>query len=316
MSSISSGRQNHAQMQIAPRAGTRDRKLGLFATVGLWLWVCLLLFGPPGVYNSFSIKIGSGSVSVQDITLGLLAIVSFWLVEVADGAHKGPVRTYFRFIVAVSLYCTLLGSLSLPGQSMITEWKRIIGLFAGVSLGILLHKGKYRAESVVLSFDFLVICVALIASVRGMGQQTIQAGADVEAQRVGGLGLVLANTIWPIWLPVLLCRLITARQMKYKALLACLLPALVLIVVAFGARSVALSVFASILASFAWVLLTRLRLHTRALTTTPSSHHTIAKNGLGVILILLSALLITFSGVSSGRARSTLRSFCSQIHWW
>lgn len=286
---------------------------GLVGISCFLLWLCLLLFGPPQVLTYFSFKLGPGSVSVQDIALFILGAAALWLVEGKGQVRSPAVRTYLRFIAFWSLYCTALGLLSNAGQPLLTDWKRVEGLFAGVGLAILLHRSRYGAERLLLLFVAGTIIAALFATVSGLGSRIGVLQGIEGFERLGGLGINLMNGIWPIFLPLLLCRLGFSSRQRDKVLLVVALLVIILVVAANGARSTALSVFFSIVASFAWVVLTHLRLTRPAVSSGLVSHREVARNGLVFVVIALGVFAIVAAGMASDRVRPFLDGFAYRL---
>lgn len=286
---------------------------GAVGIFGFWLWLCLLLFGPPEVLTYFSFKLGPGSISVQDIALFLLGAAAFSLVEVKGQVGSRAVRTYLRFITLWSVYCTLVGILSSAGQPLLTDWKRVEGLFAGVGLAILLHRSRQGAERLVLLFVAGTMVAALFATITGLGPRIGILQGIEGLERLGGLGINLINEIWPIFLPLLLCRLGYSPKQIDKLLLVVVMLVVVLTVAANGARSTALSVFFSVVASFGWVFITHLRQKRPVVSSGPVLHREVARNGLVLVLLSLGVLAIVSAGLASDRVRPFLDGFAYRL---
>lgn len=302
----------HRRVPFPTRFNIHEIDWGLAALAALFLWLCLLLFAPPQIYGDLSYKLGPGSIGVQDVFLFCLGAASLWLVEVRAQV-PGPVRTLFRFIAFWSLYCTFLGLLSGAGQPLVTDWKRVEGLFAGLGLAILLQRSKYGPEHLIRLFLLGVIGAGLFASVTGIGP-AVGVLPDTEGlERLGGLGINLINGIWPMWLPVLLCSLAFSRQDRDKVLLVLLTLVVMVIVAANGARSTALSVLFSLVASFGWIFLVQLRLKKPSMLAAPRPHREVARNGLALVVLSLGILVLVSVGLTSDRVRPFLGGFVYRL---
>jgi hypothetical protein len=240
----------HVLPTIERQRGWRGADIFVLFVVFLgFAWLTVFLFFPKA-YELTSFQVGPGLISYLDLYVGFLFLYLCFVLILYGRKLEIKIRRYSWILLLSFCWLSLLGFImGNPPKNIFADWKRVWGLFAGVSLAILLQKSRFEpARIAVFVFGLIPLLLCSVAVTTGLGVISSDG-------QMGSIGLYVSAQVWATWLPILLCRLVM-RQGSWLALPLALL-GVSLVVPAQGTRAIALSVAVSMVGFFCWWLAKR-----------------------------------------------------------